>query len=328
MTAPTRSRIDEVFDRVIDLDGEARTRALDEACGTDATLRAAIERLLRADARAGVFMERPPAQVAALIDEAAGAPRQFGPYRVLRSLGAGGMGQVWLAERSDGEFEHRVAIKQLAYPTPGLLHRFRQERQILARLEHQNIARLIDGGVGADGGPYFVMEYVDGVPITTYARDHALDVPTVLRLFLRVCDAVQFAHQNLVVHRDLKPLEHLYHGGRNAKAPRLRHRQAADDDRRRRADANRGEAADAGLRRARAVHRSAGDDGDRCVCARRRVVRAPCRDASRARRRGGGIRAPVAAAERGYRSGDEQRNLAPPRAARRSRPCRADGARQ
>jgi serine/threonine-protein kinase len=204
MTEPTRSRVDELFDRLVDADDDARQRLLDAEC--DAPLRDAVERLLRADARAARFMERPPAKAASLIDDiASGAPRQFGPYRVLRPIGAGGMGQVWLAERSDGEFEQRVAIKQLAYPTPGLLTRFRQERQILARLEHQNIARLIDGGVGADGAPYLVMEYVDGVPITTYARDHALDVPSVLRLFVRVCDAVQFAHQTLVVHRDLKP---------------------------------------------------------------------------------------------------------------------------
>ncbi len=103
-------------------------------------------------------------------------PRQFGAWRVLRQIGVGGMGEVWLGERSDGEFEQRVAIKQVAYPTPGLLHRFRQERQILARLAHPNIARLIDGGVDADGTPYLVMEYVEGVPITAYVRDHALEL--------------------------------------------------------------------------------------------------------------------------------------------------------
>jgi serine/threonine-protein kinase len=115
------------------------------------------------------------------------------------------MGEVWLAERSDGEFEQRAAVKQVAFPTPGLLQRFRRERQILARLEHPCIARLIDGGVGADGTPYLVMEYVEGMPITAHARERALGVPARLRLFLRVCEAVQFAHRNLVVHRDLKP---------------------------------------------------------------------------------------------------------------------------
>ncbi|MFC5491179.1 serine/threonine-protein kinase [Dokdonella soli] len=136
---------------------------------------------------------------------AAASPHQFGSWRVLRSIGAGGMGEVWLAERSDGEFEQRGAVKQLAYPTPGLLQRFRQERQILARLEHPNIARLIDGGVDAHGAPYLVMEYVEGMPITEYAREHTLDLRARLELFLGVCESVQYAHQNLVVHRDLKP---------------------------------------------------------------------------------------------------------------------------
>ncbi|HEY6895565.1 MAG TPA: tetratricopeptide repeat protein, partial [Rhodanobacteraceae bacterium] len=122
-----------------------------------------------------------------------------------RSLGQGGMGEVWLAERGDGEFEQRVAVKRLTYPTPGLLQRFRQERQILARLEHPNIARLIDGGLDANGIPYLAMEYVEGVPITEYASAHELDVAARLEIFVRVCEAVQYAHQNLVVHRDLKP---------------------------------------------------------------------------------------------------------------------------
>ena len=115
------------------------------------------------------------------------------------------MGEVHLAERGDGVFEQRVALKLLPHPTPGLMQRFRQERQILARLEHPNIARLLDGGVGADNVPYFAMEYVEGEPMTRYASERALDVPATLQLFLRVCDAVQYAHRNLVVHRDLKP---------------------------------------------------------------------------------------------------------------------------
>jgi serine/threonine-protein kinase len=198
-------RIAELFDHVVELPVGERETWLSAACAGDAELRAEIDRLLRADARAGGFMERPPSDATALIDGAAESPLRFGAYRVVRSLGAGGMGEVWLAERGDGEFEQRVAIKQVAYPTPGLLRRFRQERQILARLDHPNIARLIDGGVGADGAPYLVMEYVEGMPITAFASAHALDVSARLRLFLHVCEAVQFAHRNLVVHRDLKP---------------------------------------------------------------------------------------------------------------------------
>jgi serine/threonine-protein kinase len=197
-------RLARLFDIAIEIPHDDLKAWLDGLRGGDVALRGELEQLLRADARASAFLEAPPPLVAEGLGAAA-APRQFGPYRVLRSIGAGGMGEVWLAERSDGEFEQRVAVKQLAWPTPGLLQRFRQERQILARLEHPCIARLIDGGVDAAGVPYLVMEYVEGVPITDFARAQALDVRACLRLFLRVCDAVQYAHQNLVVHRDLKP---------------------------------------------------------------------------------------------------------------------------
>jgi serine/threonine protein kinase len=201
-------RFAELFDEALGIAPALRDEWLSRVCGDDAGLREKLERLLRADARATGILESLPRLVA---DAAASAnppfelPRSFGPYRVVRSIGVGGMGEVWLAERCDGEYEQRVAIKQLAYPTPGLLQRFRQERQILAHLEHPNIARLLDGGVDARGAPYLVMEYVEGVPITEYVRGHALDLRLRLQLFVRVCDAVQFAHQNLVVHRDLKP---------------------------------------------------------------------------------------------------------------------------
>ncbi|HKE47363.1 MAG TPA: serine/threonine protein kinase, partial [Rhodanobacteraceae bacterium] len=136
-----RRRVAELFEHAIELAPGERDAWLAAACAGDATLRAEVERLLRADARAADFMERPPRASMAAAATAAESPTRFGPYRGLERIGAGGMGEVWLAERSDGEFEQRVAIKLLAYPTPGLLHRFRQERQILARLEHPNIAR-------------------------------------------------------------------------------------------------------------------------------------------------------------------------------------------
>ncbi|MET0230758.1 MAG: serine/threonine-protein kinase [Rhodanobacteraceae bacterium] len=198
----SRSRAGELFAQAIDLPEPERAAWLAAVCANDAQTQAEVERLLRADALADAFLESPPALVA---EAAPAAPVAFGVHRIVRSLGVGGMGEVWLAERSDGEFEQRVAIKQLAYPTPGLVQRFRQERQILARLEHPNIARLIDGGLDANGAPYLVMEYVEGMPITDYAREHALDVAGRLRLIVRVCAAVQYAHRNLVVHRDLKP---------------------------------------------------------------------------------------------------------------------------
>ncbi|MFT3790089.1 MAG: serine/threonine-protein kinase [Rudaea sp.] len=202
---PDPERLQRLFDAALDLPADERAAFVARECGEDAPLRAELERWLAADATLDAFLETPPGLVAQAraenaVDE---APGHFGPWRVLRSLGAGGMGEVWLAERADGEYEQRAAIKQVAYPTPGLLQRFRQERQILARLEHPHIARLIDGGVDARGAPYFAMEYVEGVTITAFAR--GLDVRATLELFLEVCAAVRFAHQNLVVHRDLKP---------------------------------------------------------------------------------------------------------------------------
>jgi len=204
-----------LFENVIDLPEAERDGYIDARCAGDPELAATLRRMLAADvaAESRCFLEpalAPPA--AALWDESAVGTREyapgsrrFGPYRLLRLIGEGGMGEVHLAERADGTFEQRVALKLLPHPTPGLMQRFRQERQILARLEHPNIARLLDGGVGEHGIPYFAMEYVDGVPIASYVRDHGFTVAQTLRLFLQVCDGVQYAHRNLVVHRDLKP---------------------------------------------------------------------------------------------------------------------------
>lgn len=131
----------------------------------------------------------------------------IGRYRLLEPIGRGGMGEVWLAERADGAFEQRVAIKLVkrGMDSDETLARFLRERQILARLEHPNIARLLDGGVHGDGRPYFVMEYVDGVPCTDYCNARGLTTDQRLEVFAAVCRAVHVAHQNLVVHRDIKP---------------------------------------------------------------------------------------------------------------------------
>lgn len=139
--------------------------------------------------------------------EAAAAPKRIGPYRLERLVGRGGMGEVWLAARDDGQFEQRVAIKlvRTGVGAGALLPRFRQERQMLARLNHPNITRLLDGGISPDGRPYLVMEWVEGEPILEYADHHNLDIRARLELFRTLCEAVEYAHQNLTVHRDIKP---------------------------------------------------------------------------------------------------------------------------
>src|SRR6185503_18396474 len=131
----------------------------------------------------------------------------IGPYRLGTELGRGGMGTVFLAERADGQFDQRVALKLVkrGMDSAEILDRFRAERQILARLQHANVARLLDGGVTPDGQPYFAMEHVEGEPLTTYCQRVSLSTALRLRLFLQVCEAVEYAHRNLVVHRDLKP---------------------------------------------------------------------------------------------------------------------------
>jgi serine/threonine protein kinase len=210
-------RIEAILDDVLELEPEARAEALERACGGDAILRARVERFIAADAGAEQFLETPAMVYAAGLvgaapsDGPAAEPEQpgdrIGPYSLIREIGRGGMGRVFLADRADGQFEQLVALKLVrSGPFGGEIHgRFLRERQILARLQHPNIARLLDGGVTSDGRPYFAMEYVAGEPITKYCDTRSLDVPHRLALFTAVCDAVQYAHQSLVVHRDLKP---------------------------------------------------------------------------------------------------------------------------
>ena len=148
----------------------------------------------------------PRRALAALAAGGGPAGRRLGPYELRRLLGEGGMGTVYLADRADDAYHKQVAIKVAhGLASPELLHRFRRERQILAGLEHPNIARLLDGGATPEGLPYLVMEYVEGVAIDRYCEEHQLSVPARLELFLEVCGAVGHAHHNLVVHRDLKP---------------------------------------------------------------------------------------------------------------------------
>ncbi len=200
-----------LFEELLDLPGAERSRRL--ARLEDEALREDVERLLAADSDAGGFLESPAVAVAGgLLDGFGDAPEPplpdaIGPYRILSRLGRGGMGEVLLGERADGLFEQRVAIKLLrrGMDSDEVLARFSRERRILARLQHPHIARLLDGGAAPDGRPYFVMELVDGEPITAYCRERNLSVEDRLRLVLDACDAVSAAHRSLIVHRDLKP---------------------------------------------------------------------------------------------------------------------------
>ena len=205
---PRWSEVRGLFEELVDRSPAEREARLTGV--SDAELAARVRRLLAADSEAGSFLETPAVALAGgLFDEGEGEapPDRIGPYRVLRRLGRGGMGEVLLAERADGLFEQRVAIKLLrrGMASDDVLARFARERRILARLEHPHIARLLDGGATEDGRPYFVMELVEGEPITAYCRSRSAAVSERLRLILDACDAVAAAHRSLVVHRDLKP---------------------------------------------------------------------------------------------------------------------------
>jgi serine/threonine protein kinase/tetratricopeptide (TPR) repeat protein len=212
MNSERWNRLNEVFHTAVELAPEQRAGFLDHACSQDPGLRAEVERLVAAHDRAARFIEDPAIAQAApwLSGESHALPagHRFGPYRVVRELGRGGMGAVYLAERADGQFEQQVALKLIkrGMDTDLVLQRFRAERQILASLDHPNIARLLDGGTTDDGRPYFVMEYIEGEPLDEFADARQLSIPDRLRLFLAVCGAVAYAHQRRVVHRDIKPL--------------------------------------------------------------------------------------------------------------------------
>jgi eukaryotic-like serine/threonine-protein kinase len=210
---PERWRlIEELFHSAIELPVNQRGNFLEGACGEDLSLRAAIEKLIDGYDRAGSFIETPP-----VLDEttiALPAPEaeavnglRLGAYEVIRAIGRGGMGTVYLAERADAEFHKQVAIKLVTagFDHESIIQRFRNERQILASLDHPNIARLLDGGTSESGAPYFVMEYIEGQTIKEYCDTRRLTIIERLELFRTVCSAVHFAHQNLIVHRDIKP---------------------------------------------------------------------------------------------------------------------------
>lgn len=189
MTPGEFERLDELFQRVSALAGEARAEALDRETAGDPALRAAIDGLLDADARAGGFLEEPPLRFES---------SRLGPWRIVKEIARGGMGMVYLGERADGRYEQRVAVK---ITTSAIA----TETHLLARLEHPHIARLLDAGSTGAGFPYLVMEFVEGLPLDQWIETRQPGREERLRLFLQICAAVQYAHQNLILHRDLKP---------------------------------------------------------------------------------------------------------------------------
>ncbi|KAF1720224.1 protein kinase domain-containing protein [Pseudoxanthomonas wuyuanensis] len=205
MDAKRWQRLSPLLDVLLELDPQPRRQQLAILRADDPVLADELEELLALEEGSGDFMAEP------LLERPAPGHQQHGtlvgPYRLESVLGEGGMGMVWLATRADGLYQRRVALKLLrpGLADPNLRLRFTREREILARLEHPNIARLLDAGIGAEGQPYLALEYVEGVPVTDYCQSRNLGIDERLRLFRQVCDAVSHAHANLIVHRDLKP---------------------------------------------------------------------------------------------------------------------------
>ncbi|HMB91641.1 MAG TPA: serine/threonine-protein kinase, partial [Rhodothermales bacterium] len=206
MTPERWQQVKDLFLDVLDQPQNQRVTYLRAACDGDDDLRQHVEALLDGQQAPPTILEQSAAEALVLTEDPL-FDTHLGPYRLIRLLGRGGMGSVYLAERDDGQFEQTVAIKVVrrGLDTEDILSRFRYERQILAALDHPHIAALYDGGMTHDSRPYFVMEYVDGEPITAYCDRKRLSTNQRLALFRTVCRAVQHAHQNLIIHRDLKP---------------------------------------------------------------------------------------------------------------------------
>ena len=215
MTPERWSQIEEIFQTALDLPLVERAKYVHDTCGDDVELRDEVEKLLAQFDESSDFIEQPIVAdsgigvFASLIDDGDDPVlgRQIGNYRIEREVGRGGMGTVYEAVRADGEFRMRAALKLVkrGMDTDFILRRFKNERQILATLEHPYITRLIDGGSTDDGRPYFVMEYIDGSPLYRYCDRNRSDIEERLELFGRICEAVEYAHQKMVIHRDLKP---------------------------------------------------------------------------------------------------------------------------
>jgi eukaryotic-like serine/threonine-protein kinase len=204
-------RAKQILQGALDVNPARRSAFLDEACAGDGEMRNEVESLLQSNEDAGSFLESPALAESAITELDMGLElavgSRLGAYRIVQEIGEGGMGVVYQAIRDDDQFRKLVAIKILKQGLDSryILRRFHNERQILAHFDHPNIAKLLDGGTTEDGRPYFVMEFIAGKAVNDYCDERRLSIDERLRLFLKVCSAVQYAHQNLVVHRDLKP---------------------------------------------------------------------------------------------------------------------------
>jgi serine/threonine protein kinase len=208
MDATRWTRVQTLFHATVDMPPAEQQRYLETQCADDPSLVGETLSLLAEDARGTPLLDQGVAAIAQDMfgPTASAAPNQsFGPYRLTRMLGEGGMGVVYLGQRDDLGSVAAIKILRDAWLSPARRERFAAEQRTLAQLNHPLIARLYDAGALPDGTPWFVMEYVEGAPLTTYCRSHALPLRDRLRLFRSVCEAVQHAHQHLVVHRDLKP---------------------------------------------------------------------------------------------------------------------------
>ncbi|MGH9719938.1 MAG: serine/threonine protein kinase, partial [Bryobacteraceae bacterium] len=203
---PAWNRVAQILEAALDYPAPERESFLDRECGGDEALRREVESLLAHD-REGSRYLRSAVSTAAESAQGLHPGERIGGYEILHEIGRGGMGAVYLAVRADDTYRRQVALKVVkrGMDSDFVVARFRQERQILAALEHPSIARLYDGGATADGRPYLVMEYVEGLPVSEYCRQEAPRLAERLRLFLEICEAVDAAHRRLIVHRDLKP---------------------------------------------------------------------------------------------------------------------------
>lgn len=211
MNSERWSLIQSIFETALEKEPSERITFLKAACQEDVDLYREVSSLLESDQQINSLLDGQAFDAVSFArhqaDEMAEADERIGPYRIIKRIGSGGMGIVYLADRADGQFEQKVALKLIkkGMDSEQIVRRFLAERQILARLNHPNIARLLDGGISDDGRPYFAMEYVEGTPLINYCNAKKHSIKDRLLLFGSVCDAVQYAHRNLIVHRDLKP---------------------------------------------------------------------------------------------------------------------------